>query len=254
MVDHLGLLLAGRFGALWDELRSHARWHGASVAQVAMSELLKPPLMSLLPREAGWAMESRRRLRGYEPPPTYPEWVRPEFAERIGLSGIVKLNEEPRTTVEGHARRIRYRAIFMHMHMRGVVWSERTAARFGLGFADPWSDRRLAEFILAVPQWRVQRVREPKRLARLAMRGVMPEKVRRQVGKISPEPVYERAIRERAKGTITDLITDSQAAARGYVDGEMLQKHYLDVQRGGADSSYLWWVLTLEMWLRRHWT
>jgi asparagine synthase (glutamine-hydrolysing) len=47
---------------------------------------------------------------------------------------------------------LRYRSIGAPLHMRGVVWSERSYARYGLGFADPWSDRRLAEFAMTVPQ------------------------------------------------------------------------------------------------------
>ena len=52
--------------------------------------------------------------------------------------------------------------------MRGVVWSERTQARFAQGFADPWSDLRIGRFVLSIPQWIVQRRGERAALLRVA--------------------------------------------------------------------------------------
>jgi asparagine synthase (glutamine-hydrolysing) len=133
-----------------------------------------------------------------------------------------------------------------------MVWSERSWARYGLGFADPWSDRRLAEFVLGVPQWRIQRVGEFKRIARLAMRGLMPEQVRRKTAKIAPTPLYHRALREQARGTVLGLLTRSRAAARGYLDEGTLRDYYGRFVRGGSERPEFWWSLTLEMWLRQH--
>jgi asparagine synthase (glutamine-hydrolysing) len=255
VVDHPGLLWAGELPTLWDQLRAHGRWRNTTLGWVVMSQLLKPLLLNLWPQGTEWALDKRRKLRGYEAPTPYPNWVRSEFAERVGLAEIVQQNEEPQSTnMSGLARRMRYKLVFAFMHMRGMVWSERTGARFGLGFADPWSDRRLAEFVLAVPQWRIQRVREPKRIARQAMRGIMPEEVRKETRKISPNPVYERAIREQARDTILDLIKDSRAAACGYLDEGVLRGHYQSILRGEPDHPGLWWALTLEMWLRRYWS
>ncbi len=142
----------------------------------------------------------------------------------------------------------------MPQHMRGMVWSERTYARFGQGFADPWSDRRLAVFVLAIPQQVLDRPdRTDKRLVREAMRGIMPEPVRRATAKIYPSPLYERAIRHDAATTIAELIADTQVEARGFVDGAELRAHYDAVRTEGRRDGALWPTLSLEMWLRSHW-
>jgi asparagine synthase (glutamine-hydrolysing) len=179
--------------------------------------------------------------------------VRPEFAERIGLAEIVQ-GGEPQPTMKNQARRMRYELIFTPMHLRGMVWSERSWARYGLGFADPWSDRRLAEFVLAVPQWRIQRVGESKRIARLAMRGIMPEQVRHRAGKTIPVSLFDRGFKERARDTVFALITGSRAAARGYLDEAAFRNYYESFLRDGPQPHDFWWVLTLEMWLRRYWS
>jgi asparagine synthase (glutamine-hydrolysing) len=249
--DHLGLLRAGQLSTLWDQLRAHARRSKESLGWVALSQLLKPLLLESWPWGAERALGLRRRLRRSRQQPPYPPWVRPEFAERIGLAEIVQ-GGEPQPTMKNQARRMRYELIFTPMHLRGMVWSERSWARYGLGFADPWSDRRLAEFVLAVPQWRIQRVGEFKRIARLGMRGLMPEQVRRNTAKIAPTPLYHRALREQATGIVLGLLTSSRAAARGYLDEGTLRDYYERFVRGGPERPEFWWSLTLEMWLRQH--
>jgi asparagine synthase (glutamine-hydrolysing) len=249
--DHLGLLRAGQLSTLWDQLRAHTRWRKQSLGRVALSQLLKPLLLETWPWGAERALGLRRRLRHSEQSPPYPPWVRPEFSKRIGLAEIVK-ETEPQPTMKNQARQMRYSLIFTFMHMRGMVWSERSWARYGLGFADPWSDRRLAEFVLAVPQWRIQRVGESKRIARLAMRGLMPEQVRRKTAKIAPTPLYHRALREQARGTILNLLTNSWAGARGYLDEGVLRDYFERFVRGESERPEFWWSFTLEMWLRQH--
>jgi asparagine synthase (glutamine-hydrolysing) len=253
VVDHPGLLSARQWRTLWPELQAHSRWHDVSVYRTIRSHLIRPMLLSRWPRAMDRALRARRRLLGRpEPRPGYPAWVRPEFARAIGLEEIVE-QSSPTPPMRDHARRMRYDLIFAFEHMQGVAWSERTQARHGLGFADPWSDRRLAEFVLAVPQWRVQLVGERKRIAREAMRGVMPEEARRRAGKIYPSPLYERAIKYKARDTVLDLLTNSKAADSGYLDTTMLRDQYDSFVQGGPQPFGFWAPLTLEWWLRLYW-
>jgi asparagine synthase (glutamine-hydrolysing) len=253
VVDQLGLLRSGRLSTLWHQLRAHARWREVSLGRVALSQLLKPLLVESWPWGAERALGLRRRLRRSGQQPPYPPWVRPEFANSIGLAEIVK-DTEAQPTMKDHARRMRYELIFTLMHLRGMVWSERSWARYGLSFADPWSDRRLAEFVLAVPQWRIQRVGESKRIARLAMRGLMPEQVRQRAAKIIPVSLFDRGFKERARDAVFALITGSRAASRGFLDEGALRDYYESFLLDAPQPHDFWWPLTLEMWLRRYWS
>lgn len=134
--------------------------------------------------------------------------------------------------------------------MRTASLRERRGAYHGLGYADPWSDRRIASFVLAIPQTVVQSVQEPKQLAKRAMQGMMPEQVRQPYQKVTPQVLYEEGLKQ-ARDVVLDLITRSQAAARGYVDEKALHRHYEALVR--HDYKYdLWWPLTLEMWMRQY--
>jgi asparagine synthase (glutamine-hydrolysing) len=240
--DHLGLLRTGRWLTLWHELAAHGRWAGKPLNWVLKGYLLQPLLST---------MRSGAR-RAAAPKPRYPDWVPREFARRVNLTDIIR-ECETQSEIGDFARRMRYRRVFFFKGLKHPLLRERYHAKFGMGFADPWSDRRIASFILAAPQWIVQRPSRPKRLAWEAMRGLMPEVPRQNAGKIEPGSLFDYGFKVRARETVLALITNSRAAARGYLDEAVLRSRY-DAFLGGKPPRHdFWWPLTLEMWLRRNW-
>lgn len=248
--SYWSLLRRGRWGDLLGEVREHAAIPGQGWPQVVGRHVAAPGLRSLVRRRR----RPRNGVAGARHDRRRPPWLRPDLLDRTGTDPGMAHDAIPPQALRGYARRERYRLLFLPMHMRGMVWSERTNAAFGLGFVDPWSDRRLAEFVLAVPQAVLNRPGElDKRLVREAMRGIMPEDFRRAAAKIVPQPLFDRALRRDAADTIRHLLTDMEADRRGYLDGEALRAHYDDVVEGGRAHVTLWWAITLEMWLRRYW-
>jgi asparagine synthase (glutamine-hydrolysing) len=143
--------------------------------------------------------------------------------------------------------------VFTRLHVRGVAWSERTYARYGLGFADPFSDRRLVELVLALPPALVNRPGDQsKPLMRAAMRGIVPEAARLGADKILPLPLYLQGLQRRAT-LISDLLRAPQIADRGWVDGPALRRHWESHLGGGDLRPEFWRALVIEVWLRAHW-
>ena len=243
------LLRRGRWRDLLGEAREHATIAGQGWPRVVGRYLVLPGLRSLVRRRG-----LRPTAQSTRHDPRRPPWLRSDLLDRTGTEPGTAHDAEPPDALRGYTRRERYRLLLVPMHMRGVVWSERTNAAFGLGFVDPWSDRRLAEFVLAVPQAVLNRPGElGQRLVRAAMRGIMPEELRRTAAKIVPQPLFDRALRHDAVDTIRDLLADMEADRRGYLDGKALRAHYEDVVAGGRAHVTLWCAITLEMWLRRYW-
>ena len=221
---------------------------------VAVAHLFRPYLRRV--RRSGRIRRSDASRSTARPP--RPEWVRDDLLERTGVDQE-RRQRAARTkrpaAPDQRAWSIRRDLVFARGQMNGMVWSERTCARAGLTFADPWSDRRIASFVLAVPPQVLNRPgRNDKRIVREAMRGIMPEPVRQASAKILPTPLFEHAMQQGAVQTVQELITGSQLASRGYVDEAVLQSAYADVRRGVRDASDLWSTLTVEMWLRRYWS
>jgi asparagine synthase (glutamine-hydrolysing) len=252
--DYPGLLRSGHWRTLIRELRLRAKWANASLAGTARKHLIAPWREILWPpaKAAQFRSTVVKALRRGRSAVRYPNWIPEDFADRTNLRDILA-PPPPTIHLKGYARRRRYDAVFVAMHMRGVVWSERTQARFGLGFADPFSDRRMAQFAVSIPQRVLNETGQEKRLTRSAMSGIMPEPARRDASKISPEPLYRRALANSAQNTILDLLRDSKSAARGYVDVGPLERQYGLIRSGERDGAWFWPALTLEMWLRAYW-
>ncbi len=231
--DYPGMFRAGRWRLLARELEALGRpgWRG--LKQKVLRPLLRPAA-------------SRGRGRPLAP------WIPPEAASRWGLEEVVRETPGPRL-FQDPALQLRYERIFSFPGIRIAVAGERRRAVRGLGFADPWSDVRIARFILSVPQWMVHRVTEPKRLAREGLRGVVPEKVRMRTGKTIPHGLFERGLMDRAVPTVRKLLRSSMAAELGLLDVDRLRLEFEAFLEGKTPRHDFWWPLTAEFWLRQHW-
>jgi asparagine synthase (glutamine-hydrolysing) len=240
--DHVGMLAAGRLIDAWREVRAHARWSGRPVRSIARRHVLAPLLQAL----------SRRRTPP-RPHVAMPRFIHPDWAARVGLGDALSRPALPPAGLQG-ARAERYGRLFATGGLLDPTSLERHCSRYGLDLRNPWSDRRLASFVLAVPQWVIQRPSAPKRIARQAMRGIMPEGALRSAGKTEPAALFERGFSDRARATVSSLATDSQLVARGFVDDAKLRALYDALAEGRHGGHDPWWPITMEMWLRRYWS
>ena len=243
--DHPGMLRSGRWWSLAHELRAHANWGNRSLRSVLVRDLWQPLLQDL-----GWRRQSdpaKGRI-----PRRLPPYVREDWARQVGLFDTitVRRSDTPRLSA---ARRARLERVLFFRGIRDPGLHERRAARQRLTIVDPFSDARLARFVMAIPGWVIQRPSEPKRLLRRALRGVMPDEVLQSSRKTEPARLFERGFRDRGRATMLHLLTDMQLASRGFVDEGALRAAYATYLAGGPVRHDIWWPVTLEMWLRRYW-
>ncbi len=242
VLNYLPLLRWNRLTELWAEVRSHRRWTDESLPVVLASQVVSPAATALARRI--------RRPRRKAPASSDPPWIRVDAVRR--WAGAFDEPDSLNPYTHDYGRQKRYEAVFEPLHMRGVVWSNRTYARYGIQFADPWSDRRIAEFVLAAPQHVISPPgAENKMILREAMRDIMPEEVLARARKVSPYPFYRRALEEWSVDTVNDLLENSHAASRGYIDATELARHYEGIRRGEREHPCFWWALAVEMWLRQ---
>ena len=243
--DYPGMLFRMKFRCLQRDLSVHRRLLGLSRIRMAKRYLVSPLFFSLFPN----AEKSHSAGRVDT---SYPEHMSADFAKKIDLADIAR-QAEPPSNVPGYARRQRHRLIFSPMSVRRAVLLDRQHAGFGLGFADPWSDVRLAQFAVAIPQMLMHRITEYKRMVKRSLKSILPAEITETSRKGNPMPLYDRGIRHREKDRVLDLITNSQVRLRGYADTEVIRRYYDAYLRGEPERYDLWWFLTLEMWLRLYW-
>jgi asparagine synthase (glutamine-hydrolysing) len=250
--DLPSLLWTGRWATLLREMRTLSDWQGTSTGTIVGRQLWRPVRQELWPpdraprlrRLAGQLKRRARRSAG----PGEPPWLAGRWGD-LDLSAIRAQSDRSPPDL-GAAARQRYRSVFSPMHMWGVGWSERMSARSGVGFSDAWSDRRMVEFVLAIPQRVLNTVGDEKKLVRRAVAPLLPREVHRGLKKTDPYPLYSRALRERAVPTIEQLFAGSRSAGREWLDSVVLADHYRGVADGASEHHCLWWAISTEAWLR----
>lgn len=246
IVNYPRMVRSGRWRQLKRELQRHRAATDEAMGTILLRDLLRPGLRRLRDRARSAPLRTRR--------PEFPSWMRKDFADRTGVAvglGDIVFGGLP---IGDELREERRRLILQPLHMRGMIWTNRTHAVHGLEFADPWSDRRLAEFVVAIPPQIINRPdRNDKVFVKKATVGILPETFLATASKTLPTPLYERGLFERGTATVAELFRDSQAAARGYIDEASALAAYDRVRWGGAEPFPIWRTICVEMWLRAHW-
>jgi len=138
-------------------------------------------------------------------------------------------------------------------YLRTANWHDRSTAHSGIEVRHPFLDRRLFEYILAIPGEQLFQLGCTKPLLRRVMAGILPEKVRLRRGKTSFIRFLDVLLLERAAGEVLGLLRAPRSAELGILDGEQLRSAYQGLTNGGpnAPRGAVWRAISLEIWLRR---
>ncbi len=257
------LLLGGYFGdtlfeggAFWalDMLRER-RWGqlGRMLVRAPRSidwraDLLQNGLRQLLPQQIAQAY---RRLRPRRTESLHPG-LHPHLAQRTRLDQRINADQAwRRFRAPGFGAR--YRSLTPNVFPQGRAAVRRVYNRYGLEPENPYYDRRLVEFVLAVPADQSGRPGWDRWVHRKAMRGILPEEVRLRRTKTNFDSLVEIGLRQRERETVRALLQQPQIVAREMIRADWLQEAQRDLAAGVGDWLPLWLSLSLELWLSRYW-
>jgi asparagine synthetase B (glutamine-hydrolysing) len=240
------LLRRGRLLAAWRQLRAEATLHlrrdVISLARRAVAPLIPQPVRSMI------SPYRRRRAPLFD-------WIRPEFQRRVGLMDRLRPEWAYKTDFPTAAQGEIYRVATGATQLIGDDMEERAAAAAGLEQRHPFTDRRIAEFGLALPEEQRWSETETKVVLRRAMRlgGSVPEQVLARHDKAEFSSSYVDALQLFGAGAFARLRTEDL----GWVDGEKVRAMYprmLSLYTSGDEayiplSGSLWAVLSLELCL-----
>lgn len=131
--------------------------------------------------------------------------------------------------------------------------AERFAAHFGIEQRHPFFDRRIVEFLLAVPEEQRWDGPWPKAVLRRALRGILPESVRTRQTKAEFSCIVNREIADRQAGRLQELFRDSHLVRLGVLDASRFKEFVRTGLRLSplSDEQVDWEVLIwLELWCR----
>jgi len=252
LYDWPSLLWSGRWVSLFREMHTISRWQNRSLWRLARGETVRT-LREAAPfhRRTWGSLPPFRRSATSTGQHRWPAWLSHELIE-YARDAQESAWVEPVPPFPSSAARERYRFVFTPLHMQGIESSERMHARQHQAFADPWSDRRIVEFACQLPQRVLNRVEEPKRLVRRALKNLVPTHFTANMQKIVPTPLFDRGLRDNGQALALSLIQDSQAARRGFLDQTRLHDSYQALcQRRPASVAEIWRALSFELWLRQ---
>ncbi len=174
-----------------------------------------------------------------------PDWIMPKFVSRHELSNRTAMAEElAGQRGEKFSHSVLYYLRQVGSQLPRSFLDDEIEVRY------PFLDRRLVEFCLTLKPSAIAQPLYSKVPLRLAMRGVLPERIRTRAGKGTLGARFRWSL-DRERETVTELVTDPILADYGVVEPIELGRALRRVQEGRS-TRYHWLIrfLALETWLR----
>jgi asparagine synthase (glutamine-hydrolysing) len=220
-----------------DDVRSLNKLGGPPVG---LADAIRWCVFPLVPRPAKRLV---RRLRSWD----VPDWIAPDFARRVGLQERLARNADtPRFPT--FAQRAIYRQLQSGWSAAEYEMVDRFETRRSMESRFPFNDRRLIEFVLALPEEQRWRGTETKFILRRAARDVLPSSIARRTTKGDFTYLYAASLeREGAEETFAHL----RLEADGFVRGERVREMHRRFRGGDLGClGTLWMILATESWYR----
>ena len=132
---------------------------------------------------------------------------------------------------------------------------DRAASAFSMECRHPFLDHRIVEFALSLPATQKIRNGWTKYVMRNAMKGLIPETVRRKRKKFGT-PIPQQRWMRQLRGDIRRLFESDKFRERGYFNQPAILHVFDDYCAGRLDrierqhyTNMLWRILNLELWL-----
>jgi asparagine synthase (glutamine-hydrolysing) len=122
------------------------------------------------------------------------------------------------------------------------------ASRCGVELRHPYRDRRLVEFMLAIPASQLYRQGRYKPILRTAMQGILPEPIRLRSEPTVLTPLFIRGLADKERTTVKDLLYGPNRLWPRYVRAEWLAQTRPGQRRSEAEELVLWLCLCCELW------
>ena len=223
------LIAEGRLREAGEELERHIRSAG-------LRQSLRAGFLQRAARRALETIPGGKRLRRPSPP---PQWLTPLAAGYLLQAGT---GPHP-----AHERQASLIGSWVAQDSSSEIFH---ASRHALELRHPYRDRRLVEFVLAIPAHQLYRPGHYKYILRNAMQGLLPEVIRTRPRPTSLGSLFFRGL-ERERATLSACMQDPTASWRKYVDSGWLSGHWRTARpKDSAEGLVAWLCVSYESWYK----
>lgn len=244
--DHLtDLMFQGKLRKLFKQIRQDASVSSYSALSLFLNYCVKP----LIPKPIKPGLKAMMKQFRRNPNPSL---VKADSLSKIG--GKQPFLPRPLPRFATRSQQGMYE--FLYFGWNVTVASDIRnlfEARFNIEARDPFSDRRMVEFLMAIPEEQRWNDQWPKAVLRRAMVGILPETVRKRMDKAEFSPVIDLELRERQVDKIQNLVQESILVKLEIVDAAGLNSIFESYKqrRGGYEiSNLIGTFVWLELWYR----
>lgn len=121
------------------------------------------------------------------------------------------------------------------------------ANRYGIEIRYPYRDRRLAEYMLAVPSHQLYNRGRFKHILRNALDGLLPDEVSQRIEQSSLMPLSRRGLVERERSTVQRYLHESHALWTRFIRPEALEQAGQQPD-DGPEKLITWWSIAAGIW------
>lgn len=233
------LVREGRWQDLGRALREHRkqiRWR---------SDFLDHGLRQLIPARFKRVLH---RLKP-RPPAQRSASLHPAMAEQVRLRARRAEDSRSRRFV-APGQWVRLTALTDSTWAEGSGEARRYYNRHQLEVESPYYDRRLVEYVMALPADQLGRPWRSRWIQRNAMTGLLPVAVHERTAKTDFDVLMTRGLFERETEAVRKVLARARSVQRNFVRRDWLQRVLVD-QRFATENRYqLWLIISLELWLR----
>ena len=202
----------GRFISAWIQSHENSRLFGRSVLQSLINHGFKP----LAP---DWVRQFWHRINPR--PNSVIEYMPKEFQEKVGLRNRLKKSQSDKRFLSRELDAIYHGGHFMGWSIASLEWQERECAWYQIEDRHPFRDRRLIEFVFALPADQRWRGLYRKFVLRKAMQNRLPERNRLRL--IQPE-FSSLLMQELQRLYLSKAFENLEIARVGWVDAQLIRK------------------------------
>ncbi len=146
----------------------------------------------------------------------------------------------------------RYLGLTVNLFAQGFSAVRFQYNKHGLELLMPYWDRRLVEYVMAVPADQLGRPGRDRWLLRNAVADLLPKRVVERRQQTEFTPLMNKGLLEKETATVNEIMKKPLIVEKDYVPEKWLRQQLIDGKGWTSieDSYYLWKCLSLELWLK----
>lgn len=236
---------AGEWRVLLGNVRGLARNFEQPALRIARKYIVSPLAPSRLRQGWRWLRRCGDQV-SYRNPTIKLDFVRrTDLAQRCAALDPGWSNP-PQTEKLHHYRRLANGILPFALEIL-----DKAATMHGIEPRYPFCDKRLIEFCYALPPTQKLHDGWTRMIARRAMKGILPDRIRWRGGKANLSANFNRGLLAFERETLDRIILKDPGTIEGYVDIDVLRRVYerFQVSHAHEDAMTIWKPLTLALWL-----